>query len=311
MSMMLTILQNVMLPIFILIGAGVFFHRKFQFDMQTLSKINFYYLIPTVIFIKIYESPISFSLLGVIIGYLFLCTLLLIAVTLIILKVFRIDRELQPTFMNSTVLANSGNFGLPVNDLVFRSDPFALSIQIIVMTYQNFLTFTYGMFGLQKNKTAPWWSAFVDFVKMPVFYSLVLGLIFNFFQWPIPAVLHGTLDTIAQAFLAIALLTLGAQVAYLKISSNLLPLILTSFCRLLVAPACALAMIYFFGFDGLLAQGLLIASAFPSSRNSAAIALEFNKNVEFAGQAVLVSTMLSGLTLTGVIFTARLLFGPF
>ncbi len=36
---------------------------------------------------------------------------------------------------------NSGNYGIPVNDLVFRSDPFVMSIQVIMFTLQTYFCF--------------------------------------------------------------------------------------------------------------------------------------------------------------------------
>lgn len=63
--------------------------------------------------------------------------------------------------------------------------------------------------------------------------------------------------------------------------------------RLLVAPVLSLVLLRVFGLEGIVAQVLWIASAIPSSRNSAALALEYNNEPEFAAQAMLVSTLLS------------------
>ena len=40
MSVLFLILLNVIVPVFFLIGAGAFLHRKFHLDMNTLSKLN-------------------------------------------------------------------------------------------------------------------------------------------------------------------------------------------------------------------------------------------------------------------------------
>ena len=64
-----------------------------------------------------------------------------------IAKVNRFDRKLGATFKNSMVLSNSGNYGLPVSELVFAANPAGMSIQIITSIFQNILTFTYGFFN--------------------------------------------------------------------------------------------------------------------------------------------------------------------
>ena len=45
-----------MIPIFILIGVGFILDRKFKLDLYTLSKLNFYILLPTFVFRAMYEA---------------------------------------------------------------------------------------------------------------------------------------------------------------------------------------------------------------------------------------------------------------
>jgi predicted permease len=175
MNVLLMILQNIILPVFILIGVGALLHRKFNFDLHTLSKINFYYLIPTVIFVKIYQSSFSIELLMNILTFLIIQTVLLYLISRLITRMFHFDSGLSTSFTNSVILNNQGNFGLPVNALVFRNDPFTMSIQIIVMTFQNLLTFTYGLFSVGHGKRGvP--SFLMGLAKMPVLYGLLLAL---------------------------------------------------------------------------------------------------------------------------------------
>lgn len=55
--------------------------------------------------------------------------------------------SLSSTFKNSVVLSNSGNFGLPVSQVVFQNNPLGLTIQVVVMIFQNLLTYTYVLFN--------------------------------------------------------------------------------------------------------------------------------------------------------------------
>lgn len=54
-----TILANVILPIFVIIGVGFLMDRLFHLDMRTLSKLNFYVFIPALTFVKFLESDLS------------------------------------------------------------------------------------------------------------------------------------------------------------------------------------------------------------------------------------------------------------
>ena len=50
------IFMNSMVPILVLIGVGFILDRKFKLDLYTLSKLNFYILLPTFIFRAMYEA---------------------------------------------------------------------------------------------------------------------------------------------------------------------------------------------------------------------------------------------------------------
>ena len=53
------IFMNSMIPIFILIGVGFILDRKFKLDLYTLSKLNFYILLPTFVFRAMYEAKFT------------------------------------------------------------------------------------------------------------------------------------------------------------------------------------------------------------------------------------------------------------
>ena len=62
------IFMNSMIPIFILIGVGFILDKKFKLDLYTLSKLNFYILLPTFVFMMLSfpRAPWkSFSVLSV------------------------------------------------------------------------------------------------------------------------------------------------------------------------------------------------------------------------------------------------------
>lgn len=308
-NVLLMILQNIIVPVFLLILAGVLLHRKFSLDLNSLSKITFFYLIPVVIFVKIYQSNISFELVSSVIYFLLFQAIALLISTSIIAKLFRFDKKLVGSFKNSVLLNNQGNYGLPVNNLVFKNDPFAMSIQIIVMTFQNLLTFTYGIFNVQKETNSiNITKSLQNFIKTPVLHALAVAVIIKSFNIQIPEMIWIPLEQASQGFLAIALLTLGAQVAYLKIDSYIVPIIASTFIRLVLSPIIAYFIIMFLGIEGVTAQTLLIASSFPTSRNSAAIALEYNHHPEFAAQTVLITTLVSSITVTVTVFFANVLF---
>lgn len=172
MEVFFLIVLNVILPVFTLIGAGVFLHRKFNLDMNTLSKLNTYFLMPCVSFVNIYQNNIGGETLLHILGFLVLQCFSLMIITAVISKTAKFDSSLSSTFKNSVVLNNSGNFGLPVSQLVFQHNPLGASIQIVVMIFQNLLTYTYGLLNsVSVDQTGL--KAMKEFLKTPSYMPFI------------------------------------------------------------------------------------------------------------------------------------------
>lgn len=306
MEVLVLIVMNVILPVFTMIGVGVFLHRKFTLNMDTLSKLNHYFLLPAVSFVNIYQSSLQGSTLVQIMGFLLLQSASLIALSSGIARLASFEPRLSATFKNSVVLNNSGNFGLPVSQLVFHQNPYGASIQVIVTIFQNLLTYTYGLFNSVSTQ-ANGKKMIAEFLKLPTLYTLILGLCLNSMSIQLPQFIWSPIQNASNAFIAIALITLGAQSAYLKITQFSLPLILSLVGRLVMSPMIALLIIYCLRLEGTVAQALLIASSYPTSRNSALFALEYNNHPEYAAQVVLVSTLISSLTVTLVVYGSKFL----
>lgn len=301
------ILFHVMLPVFLLVGVGALLHRIFHFDMHTLSKLNVYALLPAVGFVNIYESNIDADVLMKVLGFLVVQNGALIAISTVMAKLLKLDRSLSATFQNTIVLNNSGNFGIPVSQLVFHQQPLGLSIQIVVTVFQNFLTNTYGVWnflsaGEKKGKVT------AEFLKNPIIYALLFGLLFRSLDVPVPSFIWNPFENVADAFLAVALLTLGAQVAYIDFKRVPSLLFVSVFGRLLLSPALAAMIIFALHLDGVTAQALFIASSYPCSRNTALYAWEYGHHPDYAAQAVLLSTLFSSVTVTMVVYLSKILF---
>ena len=302
-----TIFKDIILPIFIVMAIGFILQKKFTMDISTLSKLNIYFVVPAFIFVKLYSTQFSASLFGNVLLFFILLVIILYAISTLFTKILGLDRGKKTTFTNSTMFFNSGNYGVPVNELAFKGDPFAMSIQVIVLTLQNIFTFSYGIFALQSVNTSKW-KAMIGYFKMPVLYAMGAGLICNALNIQVPSVILVPANMIANAMIGLALLTLGAQVARIQFKAALSAVYSSLSIRLIISPIIALFIIWIFRVDGITAQALLIASAMPTSVNSAVIAEEYKSYPEFAAQVVLFSTIISAFTVSFVIYLAGILF---
>ncbi|KQL38837.1 hypothetical protein AN960_12725 [Bacillus sp. FJAT-25509] len=303
--MVIKLLLEVMLPLFFYVILGYIFNRLFKLHLRTLTTLLVYLFLPVAVFIKIYDSPLSGKVAGGVLFYLVIQFVFMSLISTLICRWRGIEKSMQGTFANSIALNNSGNLGLPVNALVFKNDPFALSIGVLIVLFQNIMTFTVGAYNAEASVQMK--EAVMKMLKLPIIYSVALGFILQISHVKLNHELVTILNPITESFAPFALITLGAQLAESGKEISWNNLAISNFLRLIGGPIIAFALIKIFGFEGVIAKALFIGSAFPSSRNSALLSFK-GPHASFAAQTVITSTILSSLTLPIVIQLASTFF---
>ncbi|PID02042.1 MULTISPECIES: AEC family transporter [unclassified Sporosarcina] len=309
MEYLLIVFVNVITPMLILLAIGVFLQIKFTFNVKALGNILTYCLIPAAVFMNLYHTVIDIDILLDVLMFVVLFTSALIITGHIFSKFLRLNRQQTAVMKNSIVLINSGNYGLPVSQLVFHANPLGVSIQIVLIVYQNLLTYSYGLYNLVSS-TQSGKDIVKQFLRMPIIHALWLGAVLNLTNIHLPQFIELPISHLSDAFIAIALITLGAQLAQIKVKTLWNRLIyLSAIGRLIISPTVALLLILLLRIDGVTAQSLWIASSFPTSRNSSTLALEYDVESELAAQIVLFNTVASSFTVGVVIYLSSLFFG--
>ncbi|MCP1143311.1 AEC family transporter [Lysinibacillus endophyticus] len=299
---------QIVAPILVLLIVGVMLQKKFRFNLKAMSQLITYCFMPVAVFLNIYETTIEMAVLGQVAIFITLFIGCQMLISHFIAKMLGLNRMESAVFKNSVVLINSGNYGIPVAQMVFSTQPIGVAIQVILVIFQNMTTYTYGLYNLIST-TKSGLEIIKDFTKMPIVHGLILGVLLNVLNFEIPQTFRIPLDHISDGFIAVALITLGAQLSQIELKTMInKTIIISCFTRLVIGPATALLIIYVLGLDGVVAQSLFIASAFPTSRNSSSLALEYDVESNTAAQTVLFSTIVSCLTVTVVIYLSTILF---
>lgn len=312
------ILGHNIVPIFVLITSGFILSRHFSIDISSLSKLLFYLFVPAFIFVNLYITNITIDMVKV-----FVCgVLILIANNIIgeiISRIRKSDECLKNAFKNSIMFNNCGNIGVSLVTLIFTSDPFVidgktpyLDVAIIpfiaILILQNLTANTVGFYyaGKAKHKAK---ESFIQILSMPSIYVLPIVLTLKLINFDLAStVVWPALEYLKDGLVPMALLTLGIQLSNTKFNFRNVDVHISVFTKLIIGPVIALVFVYLFGFSGIIAQTLLIAYAVPTAVNMALIAVECDNCPDFSAQAVMLSTVFSALTLTFVIYEARIIF---
>ena len=148
----------------------------------------------------------------------------------------------------------------------------------------------------------------IAILKLPMLYSLVIAVLWRVSGVPVPTPLHSAMHLLSDGLVPVALVTLGAQMASLESHHFNGRMVATLGLRLCLGPALGLLLICLMHIRPPLAGPLLVSTSFPVAVNTALLASEFDNEPEFAAAAVFYSTLFSAITVSVVIYEARLLF---
>lgn len=317
------ILTNNILPLLIFMSIGYILDKYAILDVAALTKLTFYIILPCFIFYSICIAHINISLLHV-----FLLALTLMIVLGIIstscAKICHWDNSKKEALKNGTMFSNSGNLGIALVALVFTNSPYlingetpyfaeAMAVATICLIQMNMFLNTLGLYQAGKGSLSPHDTLMV-ILHMPVIYTLTAAFLVKSlnidlsgtFLWPI-------FQSCAGALVAVVMMALGIQIRRSHISFGDHDAWLACFIRLIIGPFCAFCLIKLWAFIGhpfspIASQTIFIMSSVPAPANSVLFAIEFKNHINLATEIVIMSTLLSGITLTGAIYLSRILF---
>lgn len=270
-------------------------------DTRTFTRLNIYLFIPAVLFMKIYEAKVSMAFVGTVVLYIMAIQAFMLLLGEILSRIFRYPRGIKKAFCNTLLFFNSGNYGLPLVDLVFKGSTIAVTSQIFIMLTQNITTNTFGVFQASTGKSS-YKQALKNVLIMPALYILAIVAIVKVTGVTVPEPVLTPIRYLSEGFIAVALLTLGVQLAEVKAKFDIKSVLLSSSIRLVLSPLLGFLLILLLGVQGELAKAMIIGVATPTAVNTAILAREFDNEPEYAAQNVFVSTLLSPITLSILIF---------
>ena len=294
------ILINVLLPIFIQIFLGYLIKKVTNFNNKSLATIQFYIIIPALLFVSMYNSKIDKTIAFKISLHSIVMFILLYILSIIICKVFKYNKITSSSFANSICLYNSGNFCLPLVQILYNN-PIAVAIQIVIMTVQSIVTNTVGIYSVSAGKKNVK-QGILEVLKVPMIYCIVIALILRSMDIKVAVPLMIAMNSLGSAMVPVALISLGAQLAETKCSFKMPRVYFSNFVRLVISPILAYSLVLILGLKGMVAEIAVISSAAPTAVNSVLLAIQYDSDPDFASQAVFFSTIISSITVTVVIF---------
>lgn len=240
----------------------------------------------------------TFELMIQIVAGSFIFFLAAMAVSFLIVKLMRCDREDAGVLMVIITAVNTGFMGFPVTKAIFGNTYFFLMvIQNIVLNIYIYSMMVYQMnYGFRKKEG-------IKGMLMPMLnmctYALIIGLVLMLLKVQLPDILDDFINTIGDATIPVSMIVVGVQLSESSIGKMLTNkrLITASLCNVILIPALTFLAVNWLPLAPESKLILIFAAAFPCAVVSTAIALKENRNAALMAEGVAMTTLLSMGTL--------------
>lgn len=297
------ILITVTLPIVVLLGLGWLIQHRLALDVGSLSRLLVNVVLPCALFHFLTTAELPLGEVWPTVWFTVLQFPLFTALGWGIAALCRAPAEVRPVVGLAVAFANTGNFGIPVAQLAFQPD--FLLHQTVIVSLHSIMIIPAGVLILAGQR-----GSLLESLKAlavsPMILAVVLGLILKGFEVELPYLVTHPVELISGAYIALALFTLGAQLADTRFSLTNGPVWLAVGLKMLLAPALTWALLWLAGIDPALGDLLVVAAAAPVGLLLALFCTEYKRTPELASAVVLVSTVLSPVTVTLWILAVRL-----
>ena len=289
---------NAVLPTFFLIFLGAFADKLFpKLDIETLSKLSVYILIPALIFDALAKTDLSLgSAAWLSCGYLlYLLVLGLISLPL----TSRFSGQKQRGILVTTLFGNTGNMGLPIT--LFAYGQAGLERAVILLVVSLILMFVVGP-ALLTGSNDRLLTRIKAALKLPPIWATLAGLGLSVYQVDLPISLERTSSLLGSAAIPIMLLSLGMQMRRSWVWDIGGAAISTAALRLGLGPFVAYGVARLLQLDALDQSVLVLSAAMPAAVTMFVVAVEVKGDKEGVARSVVATTVGSLLAIMLVLF---------
>jgi hypothetical protein len=307
----MAILLEIVIPVFGLVGLGYLAGRRAWIDragVRALSGFAFTFAIPALLF----RSMAQMDLAGAV-AWPFLLSYYLAAVAMFAAG------TLASRWLFARTLAEAGIGGLcsSYSNAVLLGIPLLLTAfgdraglpALLMVAFHSALMFPLVTVVVEigrgqgaRLRQIPI-ATVRGLVRNPILWGLGLGLLWNATGWPLPASLESLLRTLGQAAVPVALFAMGASLVGYRLGRlPLEPLTLSAF-KLLAMPALVFLLgRTVFGLEPLWLEVAVVMAALPAGVNVYVLGQQYDANAKGAAATVLLSTALSLITVSALLF---------
>lgn len=285
------------LELFILIFAGIVLYKKHIVKSEhkgVLSSILIDFVVPCMVINSFMGKSIdNAGELGK--SFIYSIILCVIGIVIALLTGLFIKKDLRDVYNFACSFSNAAYMGFPLINAMF-SDVGIMYASAYVTVF-NILLWTVGYMFFASVKHPK--DIFLAIVKCPPIISVGIGLIIYFGNIQITDIIAQPISMVGAMNTPLSMIITGVTVAQTNVRNILKNVYLwfAVFVRLIVIPGVCTLVFSLLHFTGMTAMVCLVLEACPVAAITTMLAVQYNKNQEYAAGLVVMSTLFSIISL--------------
>ena len=289
-------------PLIALIMMGFFLKRcAFVEDgfWRSVEKINYYILFPVMLFMALASAKIELSTVGQLMQAIILVLIVACIVLYAIRKIYQTKSARFGVYMQSNVRFNT-YIGLALVATLLALPGMAIFAMMLAFCIP--LVNILSILAMTEPEKMNMMGILSSLAKNPLILGCIVGAGFNASGLMLWDGLEDFLNQLARCSLPLGLLTVGAALKLNGFKTDLLPLLLNTFSRLLLMPLLAFAVCSLLHLPLLQTQVLVLFFALPTASASYILTKVLGGDSEMMANIISLQTICALFTLPMMIY---------
>ncbi len=271
---------------------------KFANDswISVLNNFAFYVAFPSLVFVSLASSDFKFLFYNNIIFWNLLFIILFGTFVYLICSFLKIEKGEKIAFVIASVFGNVAYLGVPIGKILFGDlgETMAVALSVIYLI----IVLTLGIFLLESynKKDGRFIVILRNIIKLPIFWSVILGIFFSLLDFSIPNFLFSGLKMIAYTASPVALFSLGIFISFNVLKEKTLAAIFLSSLKMIIFPLFLFLLLYSLRVNIKNENFFIISilqAAMPLAVTNFVLAEKYNLNKSLIANSIFFTTTIS------------------
>lgn len=302
---------NATMPVFLVMILG-WWLKKINFIsddfVSVADKVVFKVALPVLVFKDIASADLSGDFNWSFVLFCFFGTCIFFGVTWLFAEVYIKDKAMIGSFVQGSFRGSAAILGIAFAQNIYGSSglvPMMIVASIPLFNIFSVIVLMRSANAGEKDKKAVLYKTLKGIVTNPIIIGIFAGIPFALLHVTFPPIIEKTVASVSSLSTPLALIAIGGSFSTGAALKKWKPTVIASIIKLIVIPGIFLPVAVGMGFRNEEMVALLILTGAPTTVSSYIMAKNMGNDNVLASGIVVMTTILSSVTLTGIIFILK------